>query len=199
MTRIQLPFRLATPGDAAELAKLINIAGEGLPLYLWQHMAGEGETAWDVGQSRAKREEGGFSYRNSVIRVEGEQVAGCLVGYPLANELPETDYSDLPPMFVPLQQLENMVPGTWYINAVAVYDAYRGRGFGKELMALAETFAGDLGMRGLSLIVANTNEVARKLYSKIGYQELASRPMFKAQWQNPGTDWVLMRKDLERS
>ncbi|MGW8246704.1 MAG: GNAT family N-acetyltransferase [Acidiferrobacterales bacterium] len=199
MTGIGLPYRAATPGDARELARLVNIAGEGLPLYLWKQMAGEGESAWEVGRARAQREDGGFSYQNAVLRVRGEKVVACLVGYPLASELPGTDYSEIPPMFVPLQQLEDMVPGTWYINVVAVYEEFRGRGYGKELLALAETIARDLGMRGLSLIVADTNEGARKLYNKIGFQEKAYRSMVKERWQHPGANWVLMVKNLEYS
>ncbi len=54
------PYRRATPDDAAALAELINFAGEGLPLYLWERMAEPGETPWQVGRRRARREAGAF-------------------------------------------------------------------------------------------------------------------------------------------
>ena len=199
MTGIGLPFREAMPDDAMVLARLVNIAGEGLPFYLWKQMTREGESAWDVGHARARREVGSFSYQNAVLLVRGEDIVGCLIGYPLASESPDTDYAEIPPMFVPLQQLEDMVPGTWYINAVAVFEEFRGQGHGKELLALAETIARDMGMPGLSLIVADTNAGARKLYNKIGFQEKAYRPMVKERWQHSGANWVLMVKDLEYS
>ena len=60
-------IRPATKADAHALADLINFAGEGLPLYLWKKMAEPGETAWEVGRRRAKREDGGFSYRNATV------------------------------------------------------------------------------------------------------------------------------------
>jgi hypothetical protein len=80
--RLELPFRRATPDDAHALAELIDFAGEGMPSYLWARMAEPGEGIWDVGRRRAKREEGGFSYRNAVVLEEGGRVAACLIGYP---------------------------------------------------------------------------------------------------------------------
>jgi hypothetical protein len=38
MIDLEAPFRRATQGDAQALAELVNIAGEGLPLYLWGKM-----------------------------------------------------------------------------------------------------------------------------------------------------------------
>src|SRR5690606_6362617 len=190
------PFRKAVPGDARGLARFVNIAGEGLPLYLWQQMAREGESAWDVGHARAKRATGSFSWRNAIFRVLGDDPVACLIGYPLEDDPPAADYTDMPPMFVPLQQLEDLVPGTWYINVVATSEEHRGKGYGQELLALAETIGLDLGKRGLSLIVADTNEGARRLYRRIGFRELAQRPMVKEGWRHPGARWVLMRKDL---
>ena len=44
--------RPATKEDAAILTKLVNMAGDGLPLYLWTKMA-EGGDPWEVGRQRA--------------------------------------------------------------------------------------------------------------------------------------------------
>lgn len=191
------PFRKAVPGDARELARFVNIAGEGLPLYLWQRMAREGESAWEVGYARAQRDTGSFSWRNAVFRILGDEAVACLIGYPLEDDPPETNYRDMPRMFVPLQQLEELVPGTWYVNVLATGEEHRGKGYGRELLALAETMGRGRGKRGMSLIVADTNEGARRLYRSIGYRELADRPMVKEGWRHPGTSWVLMMKDFD--
>lgn len=197
MIKLDPPFRQAVQDDARLLADFVNMAGEGLPLYLWEQMATDSESPWDIGSARARRDSGGFSYRNAAFRTVDGEIAACLIGYPLEDSPSASDYSDLPPMFVPLQQLEDLVPGTWYINVLATLPAHRCKGYGRELLRLAECICTDLGKRGLSLIVANTNEGARHLYRANGYQDVASRSMVKERWQHPGANWVLMQKDLK--
>ena len=188
-------IRDARKRDCAALAQLINIAGEGLPLYLWRQMAGAGEDPWDIGRERATRDSGGFSYRNSVVaEVEGN-IVGALLGYPEAAEPDAIDPASTPPMFVPLLELENLAAGTWYVNAVATFPDARGLGVGSQLMEWAEHRASALGLRGTSLIVSDANRGARRLYERLGYEETARRPMVREQWQNAGDNWVLMIKD----
>ncbi|NCF25704.1 MAG: GNAT family N-acetyltransferase [Gammaproteobacteria bacterium] len=185
-------LRDAVKGDCAELAELINIAGEGLPCYFWQQTAGPGEDPWQIGQARAARDTGGFSYRNSVIAEVDGKIAGALIGYAVADEPEPIDTDDTPPMFVPLAELENLAAGTWYINTVAAFQEFRGLGVGSTLMRRGEEIAAELGLRGTSLIVADANRGARRLYDRLGYEEVASRPMVKEGWQNDGENWVLM-------
>jgi ribosomal protein S18 acetylase RimI-like enzyme len=49
---------------------------------------------------------------------------------------PEAIPSDMPAMFVPLRELENFAPGTWYINVLAVRPQFRSQGLGTKLLAL---------------------------------------------------------------
>lgn len=187
-------YRPATPDDAELMAELVNMAGEGLPLYLWTSMAVPGESPWSVGQQRARRDAGAFSWRNTIVREEAGEIVGLLIGYPLDDEPEPTDYSSLPPMFVPLQQLEDMVPGTWYVNVLATQPHARGRGIGSGLLSLADDIAASTAKRSLSIIVADSNVGARKLYERHGYVEVARRPMVKDAWAHPGKDWVLLLK-----
>lgn len=179
------------------MAELVNMAGEGLPLYLWSNMAGAGQSPWEIGHERARRESGGFSYRNTIVREDSGRVVALLIGYPLDEVPTPTDYSDVPAMFVPLQQLEDMVPGTWYVNVLAAYPESRGKGIGTELLAVAEGIATRLSKRALSIIVADTNVDARRLYERCGFTEVARRAMVKDDWDHPGTDWVLLVKNLQ--
>jgi ribosomal protein S18 acetylase RimI-like enzyme len=196
MVPFEPPFRAATREDAAAMAELVNVAGENLPLYLWTRMAAPGQSAWEFGRLRAQREEGAFSYRNTVIVEAADAgVAGCLVGYPLPKR-PEPIPPDLPPLFRPLQELENLAPATWYVNVLAVYPEHRGRGLGSGLLALADRIAADLGSSGLSIIVSDANAGARRLYERRGYREAATRPMVKEEWENAGRNWVLLVKDF---
>ena len=184
-------FRLATRGDAGVLAELVNQAGEGMPLYLWGKLAGPGQTAWDVGRARAGRDEGSFSYRNATIIEHRGVAAGCLIGYAIA-EAPPPIAADIALMFRPLQELENLAPGTWYVNVLAVLPRFRNAGLGTELLRLAEKTGRELGSRGLSLIVSDANTGARRLYERSGYRETATRPMVKEGWISDGQNWVLM-------
>jgi ribosomal protein S18 acetylase RimI-like enzyme len=197
VTEISIQLRPAIRKDARALAELINFAGEGLPLYLWTRLAEPGEDVWEVGRSRALRDEGGFSYRNSTIAELGGEVAGCLIGYALAKEPARTDLASLPPVFVPLQELEELAPNTWYINVVAAYPKFRGQGVGSRLLERAEQAAREADRPGLSLVVADTNVGARKLYAKRGYRQIATRPLVKEQWQTGAREWVLMVKSIE--
>ena len=196
MIDLEEPFRRAGPEDAEALVDLINFAGEGLPLYLWERMAEAGETAWDVGRRRAKREAGGFSYRNAVVAESGGRVVSCLIGYPLADRLEPIDYENTPAMFVPLEELEHAAPGTWYVNVLASYPEARGQGYGTRLLAIAERLARETGKRGLSIIVSDANSGAQRLYGNRGYRRVADRPMVKEDWRNPGERWVLLTKSI---
>ncbi|MBZ8133371.1 GNAT family N-acetyltransferase [Afifella sp. IM 167] len=193
--KLEPPFRRATPDDAAAMAELVNMAGEGLPVYLWSGMAAEGEDVWALGRQRAQREEGSFSYRNTVVAEAGGKVAACLIGYPLAAE-PEPIGPDMPAMFVPLQELENLAPATWYVNVLAAYPEHRGKGLGRGLLAIADAIAAEAGLSGLSIIVSDANHGARRLYESCGYAEIAMRPMVKEGWENGGENWVLLVKRL---
>ena len=187
-------IREAGKRDCAELAQLINFAGEGLPLYLWEQTAAPGEDPWQVGRERAARETGSFSYRNAVIAEVDGKIAGALIGYPASAEAEAIDTANTPPMFVPLLELENLAAGTWYVNAVATFPETRGLGAGSKLMQWAERRASELELRGISLIVSDANRGARKLYERLGYDEVARRPMVRERWQTDGRDWVLMIK-----
>ena len=189
---LQAPFRLATPDDAAAMADLVNYAGEGLPDYLWSRMAEDGQSPREVGRERARRESGSFSWRNTVLRDDDGEVSAALIGYPLPDEPDPDAYRDLPPMFVPLQQLEDLAAGSWYINVLAVYPKFRGRGFGQSLLEVAAVQARRLNCRGLSLIVSNSNAGAARLYQRMGYSEVARRPVVSEDWQTDATEWVLM-------
>ena len=196
MIPLTAPFRAARPDDAQALAELVDFASEGLALYLWSKLAGPGGDAWAIGRERALRESGSFSYRNAVVMEKGSRVAAGLIGYPLPNE-PEPVPDTTPAMFVPLQQLENLAPGTWYVNVLAAYPEHRGQGCGSALLELGKQIAADTSCRGLSIIVSDTNTGARRLYERSGYREAGRRDKVKEGWRNPGREWVLLTRELQ--
>jgi GNAT superfamily N-acetyltransferase len=193
---IQSPFRGATCEDAGTLAEFVEFASEGLAVYLWSKMAGDGGDPWNIGRERVRSETGNLSYHNAVIAELAGRPASGLISYPLRDR-PEPISDKLPAMLVPLQELMNLAPDTWYVHVLAAYPEYRGKGQGAALLALADKFAASDGKPGLSLIVSDTNLGARRLYESCGYREVAQRKMVKEGWKHPGINWVLLKKDLE--
>lgn len=189
------PFRAATPRDAQFLAESMNEAGDGLPLYLWRKGTESERAAWHTGMARARRDEGSFSYRNAIIIKHDGDSAGCLIGYPLADHAAAVA-DDVVGMFRPLQELEILAAGTWYVNAVAVAPHHRHAGLGGKLLGLAERIARGLGKRGVSLIVSDANSDAMRLYRRLGYRETARRPIVKDGWTHSGEAWGLMIKSF---
>ncbi|MBP7241683.1 GNAT family N-acetyltransferase [Amaricoccus sp.] len=190
------PVRLrpARREDAADLARLIDLAGEGLARHVWAGMAGPGEDPMAVGARRAARDEGAFSWRNAVAAEAAGAVAGALVTYRIAAAEP---VEGLPALFRPLQALENLAVGTQYVNAVAVCPRFRRRGVGRALMA--EAARRSAGAAGLSLIVADANAGAIVLYRACGFAEAAREAIAIADgWSGHGADWVLMRAPAAR-
>ena len=190
-----MQLRAATPDDAPALAELIDLAGEGLPLHLWAGMAEPGETAWGVGRRRARRDIGGFSWRNTTVAEEDGAVVACLIGYPLPETPDPLDLAGTPPMFVPLEELERLAPATWYINVLATYPQFRGQGLGTMLIGHAAGLAAAAGCRGTSIIVADTNEGARRLYERTGHVERARRAAVKEDWDGAVQEWVLLVRE----
>ncbi len=193
MAQVRCTLRPGRRDDAPLVAELVNHAGEGLSLYSWSKMAGPDETGWGVGRRRVAREEGNISYRNATIIEHNGTAAGCLIGHGIGSS-PTPIPSDMPVMFVPLQELENLAPNTWYVNVLAIRPEFRRTGLGTRLLAHADDIASGGGHRGLSVIVSDANQGPRRLYQRCGYEEAASRAMVKEAWVNEGQNWVLLMK-----
>ena len=62
-------------------------------------------------------------------------------------------------------------PTRWWVWNIAIEAQYRSRGFGRDAMKLAERMAIENGATTLGLNVFAHNDVARHLYSSLGYEE----------------------------
>ena len=190
-------IRKARVEDAPKLAELMNIAGEGIPAYIWERMAGPNEDVLVFGARRVAREEGGFSYTNAYVALRDDEIAGMLLGYRLPDPYETGPMEEIPAVVRSLVELEALVPGCWYVNAVATDSAFRGQGVGRILMEKAEELAHAANAKAISLIVAEENATALKLYEKLGYRTNARRPIIPFPNCHYTGDWVLMTKALE--
>lgn len=188
-------IRKATAADAGHLVRFINMAADDLSLHFWKRSVGPDGDPWAYGRERAAREAGNFSFNNAWLAEVDGAVASCLLGY-AADETPAPIAPDTPPIFVPLLELEAMAPGSWYLNVLATYDAFRGKGCGSALLAQAEAAAKAAGHKVISLIAADTHLQALRLYSAKGFTEVARRPVVKGDWQVDAAEWILFTKAL---
>ncbi len=188
-------IRKAEASDAAHLVRFINMAADDLPMHFWRKSVGPEGDAIAYGMERAARATGSFSYSNAWLAETGSEVAACLLGYPAEDE-PAPIAPDTTPVFVPLLELEALAPGSWYLNVLATYESFRGRGCGSALLAKAEDITRAGGRRVISLITADTHHEAQRLYAAKGYTEIARRPVVKGDWQVDATEWILMTKTL---
>jgi ribosomal protein S18 acetylase RimI-like enzyme len=188
-------IRKAVPAQSRVLAELMNTAGDGIPAYLWAGDAAPGEDAIDVGARRVARAEGNFSYANTHIVMATSQIAGMLLSYRLPDPC-DPSPGDAPEVVRPLLELESLVPGSWYVNAVAISPGYRGQGVGSRLLGLAEALARAAGATTLSLVVAEANSGAKRLYERLDYACIARRPIVPFPGAPHEGDWLLMTKPV---
>ena len=172
----QTLIRQADISDAEHLAKLINLAGEGIPNWLWTRSCIEGQTPLEVGIERAKRNTGGFSYTNALVAKRRGQTLGMVLSYAIA-EAPTDNPDDLPAPIAPFVALEKLSVDTWFINALAVFPEGRNQSIGTQLMAAAEDQAKRRGFSKMSIQVYAQNTGAVRLYDRLGYTLVAREPV----------------------
>ena len=195
MIRLEPPLRVASEADAKALADLVNFAGEGLPLYIWEGLAKDGQDPWDVGRARQMQR----VREGQIVVVDfGDGAVASLTGYRIGSE-PEPIADDFPALFRPLQELENKALDSWYVNVLACYPEYRGQGLGSRLLRLAEEIARDQALRRMSVIVADNNVGARRLYERSGYEQVATLACVREGWKGDTENWVLLMKSLRPS
>lgn len=196
MSRADTPFRLraATLADATHLAALVDIASEGFASYFWRELAEAGQSPFEIGRSRAMRDHGAFTWRNATIAEVAGEVAGCLVGYRIADRVDPAEIAAAAELVRPLVALEAEAAGHWYVNVLAVFPEYRGSGIGAALLARADELGRESRAPGMAIIVASENDGAMRLYRRAGYASLARRPLVAFPGLRRGGDWVLMTK-----
>ena len=177
MTQKEPIFRNATKDDCRAIAELAVIAGEGIPSYFWSLSAKEGQDLLDVGENNAASETDNFSYRNSTIAMINGKTVAMMLAYRLPDATDAEDLDELPELIRPLVELEQCVPGTYYINMIATFPENRNMGIGSKLMFAADQLAIKHGCDTLSVEVFEQNEGALRLYQRQDFEVIDSRPV----------------------
>jgi ribosomal protein S18 acetylase RimI-like enzyme len=165
-----MQIRKANRDDCRQIAELALMAGEGIPAYFWALAARTGQDPIEVGAQSAAKEDEHFSYRNvRVAEIDGK-VAGMMLAYRLPDKEDAEDLEEFPEFIRPLIELEQCVPGSYYINMLATYPKFRNQSVGTALMATVDQLATEAGCSRSSIEVFEQNEGALRLYQRLGYQ-----------------------------
>lgn len=183
-------LRRGTAGDVDLLIEVFSLASDGIANHFWAQLAAESGRSVDaVARERTAGRLADPANSVHVAEVAGNP-AGAILTYAVGAEPKPLD--GLPALIVPLVTLENLAPGSVYVNVLAVLEGHRRRGIGSRLLARAAEEAGD---RPLSLIVSDANAGARAAYEATGFRYGPSVPMVKDGWQGRGETWMLMTRD----
>ncbi|QHW32961.1 GNAT family N-acetyltransferase [Paenibacillus rhizovicinus] len=110
-----------------------------------------------------------------IVEERDGRIAGMLVAYS-GNDAQLLDEPFLARMRRDFGEAERHIvreamDGEFYLDALAVDEAFRGQGIAKALMAAAEQRAKELGFERTALIVESCNERAHGIYLRSGYVE----------------------------
>jgi len=188
--------RQATKADCRAIAELALMAGEGIPAYFWEQSRQTGQEIEDVGAQNAASDTENFSWRNVQLAVNGNAVAGMLLAYRLPDAEHAGDLEEFPAFIRPLIELEQCVPGSFYINMLATYPEYRNQAVGTTLMGLADKLAANAGCSLLSVEVFAQNAGVLRLYQRLGYAIVDKRPVVPHPCHPYTGDVVLLTKPV---
>ncbi|HVG81803.1 MAG TPA: GNAT family N-acetyltransferase [Methylomirabilota bacterium] len=171
-------YRPARREDAAAVAELFALAGHGIAEYLWSLQARDGQGPLQVGTERARRDDANFSWRNALLAERDGESVGLLLGYvlPAPGPTAPADLERLPAVLRPFVALEHRVPGTFFINGLAVRPEHRGNGIGSKLLYKSRQRALEARTARVSVEVFAQNEGALRLYQRHGFRVLERCP-----------------------
>jgi ribosomal protein S18 acetylase RimI-like enzyme len=115
-----------------------------------------------------------LSYENTIVK----ELDGQVVGFLLAYHGSQADQLDQPIIDRLIQVTgrrditlsKEANEDEYYLDSIAVFDEYQGRGIAKELMRAFEQAGIDKGYTKLSLLVDKDNPGAGALYEKMRYK-----------------------------
>ena len=191
-----LTFRPAAKADASALAVLVDIAGEGLPAYLWSTLKAPGQSILEVGRERAARETAASPTATPLSpRSEARSPpASSATGSTIPTISAASNRSLRSCGLWSCSRRRRQAPGTSMCSRPSLSSA--AAGIGMALLGIAEEKAARRGAPALSVIVAGENEPRRGSTQAAGYQTRAAEPIFAFPGCPHGGDWVLMVKSL---
>ncbi|MBB96702.1 MAG: hypothetical protein CML68_19155 [Rhodobacteraceae bacterium] len=187
-------LRPARQADAALLARLSDMADEGLPRLFWQNDARPDHDIWAVGRDSFLRLLETDPPGQMLLTDSGLAPTGGVWTYPMTDP-GDPEAGDIPDL-APLRRLKAHVSGQWYIDFLAVLPEHRGRGLGRRLLTGALDAARSAGAARIGLIALDSNATAQALYTTAGFVTVASEPLLNDRWKTGARMAQLMTRAL---
>ena len=186
--------------EARDFAILVNHAGtgpnnKGLDYVGWSQESNEGEGPFDYGCRIIESMDGQYSYHN----IRALEVDGKLVGMALCFEAfkrTEADMNLIPEEFRIFKELTNTIPGSFYLDSLAIFPEFRGKGYGQTLLEDCIQKARSQSYSAVYLIAFIENNVGVALYQKNDFYEILRKPSNKHAIMPYFGDVVLYKKDI---
>ena len=171
-----IEIRQADIRQAAEIAGMIMMA---MTDECCLYFCGEGHGLDDFREVMTRlveREDTQYSYRNTLVAMDGERLVGAAVSYDgarlrelrqpfidLAKERLGKDHTAME---------EETQAGELYLDSLAVLPEYRRKGIATRLIRATKQRADAMGLPGVGLLVDTDNPTGELLYRAIGFRLL---------------------------
>ena len=192
-----IAIRPAREDDIPFMARFAIAAFDGYAAVMYEG-AVPGQSVQQAMEQRFRRRGTTASFANSRIAEDSGVIVGGLHAFPMDGFADDPEDPLIPeeryPVFAPFEPLH--APGSYYVNALAVDSAQRGKGIGRHLMAHAEAEALARGFSTMSLHVFAENRAAVGLYEALGYAEVGRAPLVPHPSLKYGGDLLFLTRSL---
>ena len=174
MFMAKIEIREATEAQASDIVKLIMMA---MTDDCCLHFCGEGHGLDDFRRmmtSLVERTDTQYSYRNTLVAMEGQKVTGIAVSYDggrlhqlrqafiqAARKYIGKDHSGMD---------DETRAGELYLDSLAVLPEYRRQGIAQRLLKATKEKADAMGLPCVGLLVDQGNPVGEALYASAGFR-----------------------------
>ena len=174
MFMAKIKIQEATEAQASDIAKLIMMA---MTDDCCLHFCGEGHGLDDFRRmmtSLVERTDTQYSYRNTLVAMEGQKVTGIAVSYDggrlhqlrqafiqAARKYIGKDHSGMD---------DETRAGELYLDSLAVLPEYRRQGIAQRLLKATKEKADAMGLPCVGLLVDQGNSVGEALYASAGFR-----------------------------
>ncbi len=170
----------AEPGDGLLIARTIM---EALGEEICESFAERGRSLDDVTElfrRCAEADDSQYSWRNTLKAVDKDgTVLGMVISYDGARlyELRKRfldEFEKMNGFRIDAHMTDETEPGEWYLDSLAVFPEYRGRGIARRLIEAVREKSRVSG-KPVGLLVDKTNHRAEGLYDRLGFRTVGDR------------------------